>query len=179
MILSALAFYFFRQPLRIFQGERVGAVVAPSDGKVVVIEPVFEPEVLKCEALQVSIFMSVFNVHAQWIPVDGRVSYVKHHAGRFMAAHLPKSSLENERSSILITTTEGHEVLMRQVAGAVARRVVTYVEEGEECRLDEQLGFIKFGSRIDLYLPLGSEVAVRMNEKVVGNSTLIARLPQK
>lgn len=120
--------------------------------------------------------MSVFNVHANWFPVNGTVKHVSHQKGRFMAAYLPKSSTENERSAVVITTRGGVEVLARQIAGAMARRIVTYAKVGDKCHVDEQMGFIKFGSRVDVYLPVGTEVLVEMDQKVTGNQTPIARL---
>ena len=125
----------------------------------------------------VSIFMSIFNVHANWVPVDGLVKKVVHHDGRYMAAWLPKASTDNERSTVVIETPEGIDILARQVAGAVARRVVTYTAVGEECFIDEHLGFIKFGSRVDVYLPLDTEVLVKVGQKTTGNQTVIAKLP--
>lgn len=177
IVLMGLSINFYRFPNRHFGVPAEGLVVAPTDGTIVVLEEVYEPEILKCHCLQVSTFMTIFNVHAQWYPADGEVTYIAHHEGRFMSANLPKSSVENERSSVVIRTTSGHDVLVRQVAGAVARRIVTYGEVGDPCEVDDPLGFIKFGSRVDLYLPLGSEVAVELGQKVTGNQTLIARLP--
>lgn len=159
--------------------DRNDVVVCPADGKVVVVEEVEEHQILggkRC--LQVSVFMNVFNMHVNWIPVNGVVEHVSHSPGRFMAAHLPKSSTDNERSAILIRTADGHPVLARQIAGAVARRIVTYSEEGQAVRINENLGFIKFGSRVDLYLPLGSDIKVRVGDIVHGNGTLIAELPK-
>ena len=124
----------------------------------------------------VSIFMSVTNVHANWVPVDGKVKYVRHHDGRFMRAWLPKASEENERATTVITTPEGTDILVCQIAGAVARRIVTYAQVGDECEIDDHLGFIKLGSRVDTYLPLGTKVLVRMNQRTVGNETVLARL---
>jgi phosphatidylserine decarboxylase len=170
---------FFRCPIRIFDGETGDIVVAPADGKVVVVEEVEENEFLHDRCLMVSIFMSLFNVHANWIPVDGTVKMVKHQDGNFHRAWLPKASEENERSAILITTPDGTDILVRQVAGAVARRIVTYAQEGEDCYVDEHLGFIKFGSRVDVYLPLDSEVLVKLNQKTTGNETVIAKLHPK
>ncbi|MBD5170585.1 MAG: phosphatidylserine decarboxylase family protein [Bacteroidales bacterium] len=167
---------FFRSPRRRFDGETVNAVVSSADGKVVALEEVYEPEYLKCNCIQLSVFMSILNVHANWFPVDGKVIYSTHHAGRFMAAYLPKSSTENERSTVVIETPAGQRVLMRQVAGAMARRIVTYAEPGTESRIDDHMGFIKFGSRIDLYLPLGTEIKVNIDDKVVGGVTLVGRL---
>lgn len=167
---------FFRCPVRMFQGPTTYSVVAPADGRVVVVEEVEETEYLHRRCLMVSIFMSLTNVHANWIPCDGRITLVEHHKGNYHAAYLPKASTENERSAILIETPHGQQVLVRQIAGAVARRIVTYAEEGTECFIDDHLGFIKFGSRVDLYLPLGSEVLVRPGQATVGDETLVARL---
>lgn len=167
---------FFRCPKRIYQGETKKAVVASVDGKVVVIEEVHEPEYFKDTRLQLSIFMTPLDVHANWYPVNGKVKYVTHHEGRFQGAYLPKSSTENERSTIVIETEDGVEILVRQVAGAMARRIVTYSDINDECRINEFLGFIKFGSRIDMYLPVGTDILVTLNQKVVGNITQVARL---
>lgn len=167
---------FFRCPIRLYEGETERAVVAPADGKIVVIEEVEENEYFHDRRLMVSIFMSIVNVHANWIPVDGTVKLVKHHNGNFHKAWLPKASTENERSTVVIETPEGVDIMARQVAGAVARRIVTYAREGEECYIDEHMGFIKFGSRVDVYLPLGTEVCVKMGQRTVGNETLLARL---
>lgn len=167
---------FFRCPIRVFSGDTEQVVVAPADGKIVVIEEVEENEYFKDRRLMISIFMNIVNVHANWIPVDGTVKLVRHHNGNFHKAWLPKASIENERSTVVIETPEGVEVMARQIAGAVARRIATYAKEGEECYIDEHMGFIKFGSRVDVYLPLGSEVLVNMGQKTVGNETVIARL---
>lgn len=167
---------FFRCPIRRFEEDTTKVVVAPADGKIVVIEEVEENEYFHDKRLMVSIFMSVVNVHANWYPVDGVVKKVCHHSGNFMKAWLPKASTENERSTIVIETPEGVEILTRQIAGAVARRIVTYAEVGEECGIDEHLGFIKFGSRVDVYLPLGTEVCVEMGQKTTGNQTVLAKL---
>ena len=167
---------FFRCPIRLFEGDTEKLVVAPADGKIVVIEEVDEHEYFDDRRLMISIFMSVTNVHANWYPVDGVVRHIEHHNGRFMKAYLPKASTENERSMVVIETPQGHMVMARQIAGAVARRIVTYAEEGEECFIDEHMGFIKFGSRVDVYLPLGSEVCVSMGQHTTGNQTVIARL---
>lgn len=170
---------FFRCPIRIFNGETSNTVVASADGKVVVVEEVEENEYFRDRRLMVSIFMSVTNVHANWFPVEGIVKKVEHHDGNFHKAWLPKASTENERSTIVIQTPSGQEVLVRQVAGAVARRIVTYAHVDEECFIDEHLGFIKFGSRVDVYLPTDSEVLVSIGQKTIGNQTVIARLSGK
>ncbi|MCD8303449.1 MAG: phosphatidylserine decarboxylase family protein [Prevotellaceae bacterium] len=167
---------FFRCPPRVFDGDTVGVVVAPADGKVVVVEEVYEGEYFHDTRLMISIFMNIFDVHANWIPVNGKVRLVRHHEGNYHCAWLPKASVENERSTVVITTPEGVDVLVRQVAGAVARRVVTYLHEGESYEIDEHLGFIKFGSRVDVYLPVGSRPCVKLGQRATGNNTVIARL---
>lgn len=171
-----LALNFFRSPFRRFPYDSEGLVIAPADGTIVAIEEVMENEILHEKRLQISIFMSIFNVHANWFPVNGTVKHVSHNSGRFVAAYLPKSSTENERSAVVITTKNGVDVLARQIAGAMARRIVTYAKVGEKCHVDEQMGFIKFGSRVDIYLPVGTEVLIEMDQKVTGNQTPIARL---
>lgn len=178
LILFGLVVNFFRSPLRRFSEDPTGKVIASADGKIVAIEKVYEPEVLQQECMMVSIFMSIFNVHANWYPVDGVVKYVKHHEGRFMAAYLPKSSVENERSTVVIRTMDKYDILVRQVAGAVAKRIVTYPQANDECFIDDHMGFIKFGSRVDIYLPLDSQILVHLNDKVTGNQTVLAHLPE-
>ena len=153
-VLFLLVLNFFRSPFRRFPYDSEGLVIAPADGTIVAIEEVMENEILHKKCLQISIFMSIFNVHANWFPVNGTVKHVSHQNGRFMAAYLPKS----------------------QIAGAMARRIVTYAKPGEKCHVDEQMGFIKFGSRVDVYLPVGTEVLIEMDQKVTGNQTPIARL---
>lgn len=140
-------------------------VVAPADGKIVVVQEVDEQEYFHDRRLMISIFMNITNVHANWYPVDGIVKHVSHQNGKFMKAWLPKASTENERSMVVIETPEGHTVMARQIAGAVARRIVTYAQEGEDCYIDEHMGFIKFGSRVDVYLPLGTEPCVKLGQK--------------
>jgi phosphatidylserine decarboxylase len=174
-ILLLLVVSFFRSPRREHY-KNEDAILAPADGKIVVIEEVDEPEFLKNRCLQVSIFMSPTNVHINWFPVDGIVKYFRHHKGRFKAAYLPKSSTENERTTIVIKHGDGILVLLRQVAGAMARRIVSYVEEGTEIKQGQQLGFIKFGSRVDLYLPLDTKIDVKLNQKVRGKQTVIGWL---
>lgn len=174
VVIYLLMVNFFRSPKRIFPGDVENVVVAPADGKVVVIEKVFEPDHFKDERMQISIFMSPTNVHANWYPVDGVIKRVEHQRGKFHRAWLPKASTENERSLVVIEMEDGREVLVRQIAGAMARRIVTYAAAGEECFIDQHLGFIKFGSRVDLYLPLDFELKVELNQKTVGNETIIA-----
>lgn len=176
LVLWLLLLNFFRCPIRLFEGETEGIVVAPADGKVVCIEEVDEHEYFHDRRLMVSIFMSVLNVHANWYPCDGVVRKVGHQNGRFQKAWLPKASTENERSMVVIETPKGVEVMARQIAGAMARRIVTYAEPGEDCYIDEHMGFIKFGSRVDVYLPIGTEVNVKLGDKTTGNETVIAHL---
>lgn len=167
---------FFRSPRRTFTGNRRDVVVASADGKVVALEETFEPEYLKCNCIQLSVFMSILNVHANWFPVDGEVIYSTHHPGRFMAAYLPKSSTENERSTIVIRAKDGQLVLVRQIAGAMARRIVTYAQPGDEANIEDHLGFIKFGSRVDIYLPLGTKIYVNIGDTTTGGVTPVGRL---
>jgi phosphatidylserine decarboxylase len=176
VVIYALMLNFFQCPIRLFGGETEKIVVAPADGKIVVIEEVDENDYFHDRRLMISIFMSILNVHANWYPVDGVVKKVGHQNGKFMKAWLPKASTENERSMVVIETADGVEVMARQIAGAMARRIVTYAEPGEECYIDEHMGFIKFGSRVDVYLPLGTEVCVKMGQQTVGNQTIIAKL---
>lgn len=167
---------FFRDPIKRKKVVVDNAIVAPADGEVVAIEKVYEPEVMKCECLQVSIFMSIYNVHKNFFPISGEVEYYCHHSGHYHRAVLPKSSAENERSSLVIRHDSGFAVLCRQVAGAVARRVVTYAEQGERVSQSEEMGFIKFGSRVDLYMPLDVEPLVTIGTKTKGSRTLIAKI---
>ncbi|MDE7466573.1 MAG: phosphatidylserine decarboxylase family protein [Muribaculaceae bacterium] len=182
-ILSALSitvylfvFNFFRCPKRHYRGERRDHVVSSVDGKVVAVERVYEGEFLKSDAIMVSVFMSPLNVHANWFPVDGRVEYVRHHHGRFFSAYLPKASVENERSTVGIRCNNGDRITVRQIAGAMARRIVTYARPGMECSIDEHLGFIKFGSRVDLYLPIDSEILVKIGDITRGGVSPLAIL---
>ena len=168
---------FYRCPIRYFSGDTERVVVAPADGHIVVIEEVDENEYFHEKRLMISIFMSLFNVHANWCAVDGKVISGQHDDGNFRKAWLPKASEENERADVLIETPEGHKVLCRQIAGAMARRIVTYAKGGEECFIDEHLGFIKLGSRVDVFLPLGSEVCVKRGQSTTGDQTILAKLP--
>ncbi|MCM1034829.1 MAG: phosphatidylserine decarboxylase family protein [Paludibacter sp.] len=170
--------YFFRNPVRILEVNDPQLIIAPADGHIVVIEETEETEHLHERRLQVSIFMSPFNVHANWYPVEGKITHVEHHNGRHKAAWLPKSSTENERSTIIIETPTHATIMVRQIAGALARRIVTYAKTGKTSHRNEHLGFIKFGSRVDMYLPLGTEMYVDFGELVKGNETIIARLPE-
>ena len=179
IIVSLGFFSFFTYFFRISERTHIADdnyIVAPADGKIVVIEPTEENGLLHEKRIQVSIFMSPFNMHANWYPIAGKILHSSHQKGRYMAAYLPKSSTENERSTVLIEAPNKQTVLVRQVAGALARRIVTYAKEGMECHRNEQMGFIKFGSRVDLYLPLDAEVLVDIDDETVGNETIIAKL---
>ncbi len=177
-IIYLVTLNFFQCPKRIFdeKDETEGIVVAPADGRIVVVQEVEEDKYFHERRIMVSIFMSLFNVHANWFPVDGKVKLVHHQNGAYHKAWLPKASEENEMADIIITTADGQDILCRQIAGAMARRIVTYAKEGEDCFIDEHLGFIKFGSRVDLYLPLNTEIQVKLNQKTTGNQTIIGRL---
>ena len=178
-VLYLLVVNFFRSPRRTFKGNRENVVVSSVDGTVVALEEVFEPEVLRRKVRMLSVFMSVFNVHANWFPTDGEVLMVKHHSGRFLSAYLPKASIENERSTVLIRAANGQEILMRQIAGAVARRIVTYARPGEPSNIEDHMGFIKFGSRVDIYLPLDAEIVVKIGDKTTGGITEVAHLKKQ
>lgn len=173
----AIVLNFYRCPIRYYGSEDTEKiVVAPADGKIVVIEEVEENTYFHDRRLMISIFMSLFNVHANWFPVDGKVKFVKHFDGNYHKAWLPKASEENEHADIMITTPDGVDVLCRQIAGAVARRIVTYAKDGEDCYIDEHLGFIKLGSRVDVFLPIGTDVCVKMGQATTGDLTVIAKL---
>ena len=173
----AIVLNFYRCPIRYYGSEDTEKiVVAPADGKIVVIEEVEENTYFHDRRLMISIFMSLFNVHANWFPVDGKVKFVKHFDGNYHKAWLPKASEENEHADIMITTPDGVDVLCRQIAGAVARRIVTYAKDGEDCYIDEHLGFIKLGSRVDVFLPIGTEVCVKMGHATTGDLTVIEKL---
>ena len=167
---------FYRCPIRYFNGDTERLVVAPADGKIVVVEEVEEHTYFHDKRLMISIFMSPLNVHANWFPVDGKVKFVKHFNGNYHKAWLPKASEENEHADIMIETPDGQDILVRQIAGALARRIVTYAKEGEECYIDEHLGFIKLGSRVDVYLPMTARACVTMNQPTTGDQTVIAKL---
>lgn len=166
---------FFREPRRV-RIHDADLVFAPCDGRVVVTEVVMENEYLKQEMLQISIFMSITNVHMNWVPVGGRVEYFKYHPGRFLVAWHPKSSTENERTTTVVRMESGQPVLFRQIAGLIARRIVSYMKPGEPVEQNSVCGFIKFGSRVDVLIPKDSELLVEIGDPVVGSQTPIARL---
>lgn len=182
ILISATAIVIFLLLLQFFRNPKYPKVtgdhliIAPADGKVVVIENTQESEYFKDQRIQVSIFMSPLNVHVNRNPIAGIVQYFKYHEGKYLVASHPKSSLENERTSTVIKHSSGLEVLFRQVAGALARRICWYVQEGDRVNQAEEMGFIKFGSRIDLYLPLTAKINVKLGEKTKGGVTVIAEV---
>jgi phosphatidylserine decarboxylase len=179
LIFSLLSYvfilFFFRLPTRTLEPVH-DLIYSPADGKVVVIEETDELEYFKDARLQISIFMSPFNMHSNRYPVSGKVKYVSYNPGKNMVAWRPKSSEFNERSSIVIETNDGVEILIRQIAGAVARRIVTYAKKNMEVRQGDELGFIKFGSRVDLFLPVGTEIEIPILQHVRANKSVIARI---
>ena len=169
---------FFREPRRV-QIHDDELIFSPCDGRVVVTEVVHEKEHIDCEMMQISIFMSVTNVHMNWMPVGGIVEYFKHHHGRFLVAWHPKSSTENERTTTVVRLANGDKVLIRQIAGFVARRIVSYMKPGNEVEQNSVMGFIKFGSRVDILIPKDSELYVEIGDPVIGSQTPIARLKRR
>ncbi|TCO10574.1 phosphatidylserine decarboxylase family protein [Natronoflexus pectinivorans] len=166
---------FFRSPRR--EGYyHENAIIAPADGKIVVVEETEENEIIKGKAIQVSIFMNVFNVHINWFPINGKIKTAVHHSGRFMSAYLPKASTENERTTVAIEHENGSTLVVRQIAGAIARRIVCYAKSENTIKQGDQMGFIKFGSRVDIYLPPGTRIDVRPGQKVVGKQTILGWL---
>ncbi|PZF72169.1 phosphatidylserine decarboxylase family protein [Taibaiella soli] len=166
--------WFFRIPNRTFtKGDNL--VIAPADGKVVVIEETFEPEYFKDQRLQVSIFMSPLNVHVNRTPIEGEVKYFKYHPGKYLVAWHPKSSTENERTTVVVGNQKT-TLLMRQIAGALARRICWYVKEGDKLKQNDEFGFIRFGSRVDIYFPVGTKIDVKIGDTVQGGMTVLARM---
>jgi len=174
LLFLLLILQFFRNPKRIADNSD-NHILAPVDGKVVVIEEVFEPEYFKDNRLMVSIFMSPINVHVTRYALNGVVKYSKYHPGKYLVAWHPKASEENERTTVVINNRVYGEVMYRQIAGALARRIVNYAQEGMRVVQGKDAGFIKFGSRVDLYLPLGTEVTVKIGDKAIGNKTVICK----
>lgn len=175
LIFFILVVRFFRVPTRVIQ-HQPGVVLAPADGKVVAIEKTFEGEYYNEERIQLSVFMSPLNVHIQWYPIPGKVLYSKYHSGKYLVAFHPKSSTENERTSIVVEEQPGVSLLFRQIAGAVARRIVCYAKENDQVTQEKEAGFIKFGSRVDLMLPLDADINVEIGQKVTGTQTVLATL---
>lgn len=176
IVILYLVIQFFRVPYRT-SPEGDNLIICPADGKVVVIEEVEESEYFKGKKIQISIFMSPLNVHANWNPISGTTQYYKYHPGKFLVAWHPKSSNDNERSTVVTKHKNGTEILFRQIAGAVARRIVCYAKEGEEVKAGSEFGFIKFGSRIDVFLPIGTELNVKIDDVVQGKTTILGKLP--
>lgn len=175
LFLFAFVVRFFRVPKRMSVIDK-DLVIASCDGKVVEIKEVVEDEYLKEKCIQISVFMSVFNVHVNYYPVSGKILYSKHHQGAYIVASYPKASELNERTSIAVETAGGAKVLFRQIAGYIARRIVCYAQEGEQATQCSQVGFIKFGSRMDIFVPVGTEIMVKKGENVVACETVIAKL---
>jgi len=175
IVLLGLSLWFFRNPKRSVKNPDEGTVYAPADGKVVVIEKAIETEYFKDERMQVSIFMSPLNVHVNRNPISGVVKYFKYHPGKYLAAWNPKASTDNERTTVVVENTKT-QILFRQIAGALARRIKYYIDTNSQVTQGEEFGFIKFGSRVDLFLPLDSEILVEMNQKVEGAKTIIAKV---
>ncbi len=171
-VVLIIVLQFFRSPSRNWTKDD-NLIICPADGKVVVIEETEEPEYFKDKRLQISIFMSPINVHVNRYPISGIVKFAKHHHGTYLAAWHPKSSTENERTTIVVEDKKGTQILFRQIAGALARRIVMYSKEGDVAVQSEQFGFIKFGSRVDIFLPLGTKVKVELNQVVKGGITAI------
>lgn len=174
-ILAGIVIRFFRIPKRELV-HNANQIIASADGTIVVVEKVFEPEVLNQECIQISTFMSPNNVHVNRYPVGGKVVYTNYHSGKYLIAKHPKSSTLNERTTICIETESGQKVVVRQIAGALARRIVCYAKEGEQVTQGAELGFIKFGSRVDLFIPLDSTVHVYLEDKVKGGLSILASL---
>jgi len=173
IVVFGIIVWFFRKPRRTVTPNN-NQIIAPCDGKIVVIEEVIENEFFKDNRKQISIFMSPLNVHINWYPVSGEVEYYKYHPGEKLVAWHPKSSELNERSTVVVKTLNGKSVLFRQIAGALARRIVCYAKENETVVQGQEVGFIKFGSRMDIFLPVDAKVEISMNQKVFGNKTVIA-----
>ena len=175
VVFLVLVLNFFRVPLRKVTINDKN-ILAPSDGKLVVIEQVQEDEYLKEKCIQLSIFMSPLNVHKQWFPINGKVEYTKYHPGKYLVAWHPKSSTENERSTTVISSNNGTKILFRQIAGAVARRICNYANLGETITQKDEAGFIKFGSRVDVFVPLNATIKVKIGEKIIGGQTILATI---
>ncbi len=174
-VLLMLMLQFFRYPQRHVELNEQ-AIICPADGKICVIEEAFEPMHLKQKCLKVSIFMSPFNVHINWVPVPGTITFSRHIEGKFLAAFKDKSAEENERYVTAIKMSNGTEIVANQVAGAMARRILNFKQEGDIVKQDDELGFIRLGSRVDLYLPLNTKLNVKLGDKVIGSQTIIGEL---
>jgi phosphatidylserine decarboxylase len=174
ILLLTFILYFFRNPTRKISIDQ-SIIFAPADGKIIAIEEVFETEFLNRKCIKVSIFMSIWNIHVNRYPISGQITYTKYHPGRYLIAHHPKSSELNEHQTVVIKKPNGTEIMVKQIAGIVARRIVCYAKQELHVEQGDDLGFIRFGSRVDIFIPLNALVLIQMNEKVKGNKTMIAR----
>lgn len=174
ILLLSFILFFFRNPTRRISVDQ-SIIFAPADGKIIAIEEVFETEFLNRKCVKVSIFMSIWNIHVNRYPISGQITYIKYHPGKYLIAHHPKSSELNEHQTIVIEKPNGSEIMIKQIAGTVARRIVCYAKQGQHAEQGDDLGFIRFGSRVDIFIPLNASVLIQMNEKVKGNKTMIAR----
>lgn len=175
LILLLFFLYFFRKPRRVPETSNQNVIFSPCDGKIVLIEEVEETEYMKCKCLQIAVFMSPFNVHINWYPIGGRIKYYKYHPGKHLVAWHPKSSTKNERTTTVIDTGQ-EEILVRQIAGTVARRIVCYTKPDTQVKQNSELGFIKFGSRMDIFLPLSAKPSVSIGQDVIGTQTILATM---
>ncbi|RRN77173.1 phosphatidylserine decarboxylase family protein [Pseudoxanthomonas sp. SGD-10] len=175
-VLFITVLQFFRHPSRKWTLGEANDIICPADGKVVVIEETEETEFFKDRRIQVSVFMSPVNVHVNRNPISGIVKYFKYHPGKYLLAWDPKSSTDNERTTVVVENDNGVQVLFRQIAGALARRIVWYIKEGDSVKQSEEFGFIKFGSRVDLFLPIGTDINVQLGQAVKGGITVLAKL---
>ncbi len=175
VVVIILILQFFRNPKRDINLNS-NHIIAPADGKIVVLEETIEHEYFKDKRIQISIFMSPFNVHVNRYPISGEIKFTRYHPGNFLVAWHPKSSTENERTTIVVENKKIGPILLRQIAGAVAKRIILYAKKGEQCSQGDDMGFIKFGSRVDLFLPLDSKINIKMNDIVKGGKTLIASI---
>lgn len=176
IILFLIVLQFFRSPKRLGNDKKESTIICPADGKVVAIEEAFENEYFKETRKKISVFMSPFNVHVNRYPVSGKVLYYKYHKGKYLVAWHPKSSEKNERTTVVVEHNSGKSLLLRQIAGTVARRIICYAKENTPVEKGQEMGFIKFGSRVDIFLPLDSTVSVNINQKVKGGETILGSL---
>lgn len=175
LLLLIFILFFFRNPHRKIKIAEPSVIYAPADGKIIAIEEVFETEFLKRKCIKVSIFMSIWNIHVNRYPISGHIIYTKYHPGKYLIARHPKSSELNEHQTIGIEKSGGTEIMVKQIAGTVARRIVCYAKQGQLVEQGDDLGFIRFGSRVDIFVPLNTSILIHLNEKVKGNKTMIAR----
>ena len=168
---------FFRVPHRKINNKAAKEVISSADGRVVTVEEVFESEYFNDKRIQVSVFMSPLNVHVNWYPIDGEVSYTKYHPGKFLVAYHPKSSTENERNTLVVKNAQGQEILVRQIAGFMARRIISYAKAGDKASKGSEFGIIRFGSRLDFFFPPDAEICVKLGDKITAQQTVLGLLP--